>query len=226
MAWSYTSICESPIPDVYIIISANHNDQEEGLSSQVFMTPLGFIPTDVELAKSIEVQGVIDINERAHDMDHGIEVQLPFLQHAKYDSIERLKILPIIINETTNLEKLADAIKKSLRVLNRKAVVIASTDLTRYGPIFHFVPFTTQIESRIYELDDELLEFIKKKDVNGYASFLDKTFDTKSGLRAIELLLRIIDPSAVRVLRHYTSGDITGDYKNSVSYAAVVFEKI
>ncbi len=226
MAWNYRLITETPIPDVYIIISANHIDQEEGLSTQVFMTPLGFIPSDVELAKAIAKKGTIGIEETPHDNDHGIEVQLPFLQHAKYNDAEKIKILAIIISENTNLKKLSEDIKKSLQEQNKKAIIIASTDLTRYGPLFHYVPFTTSIQSRIYELDDEMLEFVKRRDVDGYSKFIDTTFDKKSGLRTIELLLRMIDPCAVRVLRQYTSGDITGDYKNSVSYAAVIFDKL
>ncbi len=225
MAWSYKSIAETPLPDTYIIISANHHSQESGLSTAVFNTPLGFILPDVELATAIIKKGTIELNENIHAKDHGIEVQLPFLLHAKYKEQEQIRILPIIINENIDLKKLAADIKSAAESLKRKIIVIASTDLTHYGPIFHYVPFTTQIASRIYELDDELLAFVQKRDPDGYAKFVETHFETKEGLRTIELLLRIIDRAAPRVLRHYTSGDILGDYKNSVSYAAVIFDR-
>lgn len=123
------------------------------------------------------------------------------------------------------IKKLATDIRSAVESLKRRVIVIASTDLTHYGPVFHYVPFTTQIAARIYELDDELLSFIQKRDADGYSKFVDVNFETKEGLRTIELLLRVIDRSAPRVLRHYTSGDILGDYKNSVSYAAVIFDR-
>jgi AmmeMemoRadiSam system protein B len=221
MAWTYKSIAETPLPDTYVIISANHHSQEAGISKLVFNMPLGLVQPDTAMIDAIVKQGIIEINEEIHARDHGIEVQLPFLQHAKYDEMDKIHIVPIIINEDINLSRLADIIRATATVLKRKIIVIASTDLTHYGPIFHYVPFTTQIPARIYELDDEMLSLVQKNDVEGYTKFVDAHFETKEGLRTIELLMRI-----VRVPRHYTSGDVLGDFKNSVSYASVLFEKV
>lgn len=99
MAWSYKAIAETPIPDTYIIITANHHSQEAGVSAAVFNTPLGFVKPDIDLAEAIVKKGTIEFNEKIHERDHGIEVQLPFLQHAKSKDVEKIRIVPIILNE-------------------------------------------------------------------------------------------------------------------------------
>jgi AmmeMemoRadiSam system protein B len=225
MAESYKAIAESPLPDVYIIISANHTSQECGLSKSVFNTPLGLVRSDEALADAIAKHGTLPINEAVHARDQGIEVQLPFLIHAKYTQMDHLRILAVIINETVDLERAANDIKAALKQLGRNAIYIASTDLTHYGPVFHYVPFTTEIQARVYELDDEMLDIIKRQDADKYAAFIAKQFPVMEGLRTIELLLRLAGHCAVRVMRHYTSGDIVADYKNSVSYAAVIMDE-
>ena len=225
MAWSYKAIAEAPVPDVYIIISANHTSQESGMSKSVFNTPLGLLRSDEALADAIAAHGTLDVNEAAHSRDQGIEVQLPFLIHAKYQSMEHIHILGILINETIDLSRVASDIKAALTQLGRSAIIIASTGLTHYGPFFHYVPFTTQVQARIYELADELLELIRRQDPTQYTAYVAKQFPKAEGLRTIELLMRLVERCFVRVMQHYASGDILADYKNSVSYAAIVFEE-
>lgn len=226
MAWSYKAIAETPLPDVYIIISANHTSQECGVSKAVFNTPLGIVRSDEALADAVAKRGTLPVNEMIHARDHGIEVQLPFLLHAKYTEIEHINILAVLVHETVDLKRAAADIRAGLEQLGRKAIIIASADLTHYGPVFHYVPFTTEIQARIYELDDELLELMRRRDPDKYAEFVHKQFPNAEGLRAIELLMRLVERYTVRIMQHFSSGDVLADYKNSVSYASVVLEEL
>jgi AmmeMemoRadiSam system protein B len=124
-----------------------------------------------------------------------------------------------------DVRKLALDIKEALVELKRSAVFIVSTGLTHFGPLFHYVPFSIDVPKRIYELDKELIARILSQDADGWRQVVDETMVRMHGSWAIELLLRILKPCDVHLEQHYTSGDVLGDYKNSVSYAAIVFEE-
>ena len=223
MAWAYKAIAETATPDVYIIIAGNHHSEEDGVSVATFNSPLGFVRVDQDLAKHIVEKGTIALNESIHTTDHGIEVQLPFLLHAKAKDIERVKILPIMVSVDTDLKRLALDIKESIIELKRNVIFICSTDLTHYGPIFHYVPFTSDIPGKIYDIDKQVIELIKAHDPDGMRAYLESQFIRN--MRSIELMLRATKPLLAKLEMHYTSGDILADYKNSVSYAAIVFEE-
>jgi len=225
MAWGYKAIAETSTPDVYIIIGTNQHSQESGISMYTFNTPLGFMRIDQELARAIVAKGTITVNEEIHQRDHVIEVQLPFLMHAKDKEKEKVKILPILVSKGIDVQQLALDIKECLIDLGREAIYIVSTDFTHYGPLFHYVPFTLDIQKNIYELDKRVIDTIIKQDAKALREVIHETMIVMHGSYSIELLLYLLRPCIVRLDQHYTSGDIINNYKNSVSYAAIVFEE-
>jgi len=38
--------------------------------------------------------------------------------------------------------------------------------------------------------------------------------------------MRLVERYTVRIMQHFSSGDVLADYKNSVSYASVVLEEL
>lgn len=95
-----------------------------------YLTPLGLLPVDAELAQSIIAANPEHIvaDRSAQLAEHSIEVELPFLQCLEgYGAF-----VPILIGEPSleNCQILSNALIEVLS--GKKALIIASTDLSHY----------------------------------------------------------------------------------------------
>ncbi len=127
--------------DTFVIFGATHS--HFGSAAAVYdkgswFTPLGEIKIDDELAASIikKSKGA-EANYEAHQYEHSIEVQIPFIQYI----FKNAKIVPIMTSPAEYAVRLgsdaAECIKSSP---DKKIVCIGSTDLTHYGPRYGFNP--------------------------------------------------------------------------------------
>ena len=76
-----------------------------------YQTPLGTLHVDIDLAsKIIQKSSYFRFNPMAHDKEHSLEVQLPFLQTLYGDD---LSIIPIIIgtNKTNTIKRIAEVLQ-------------------------------------------------------------------------------------------------------------------
>ena len=109
-----------------------------------WMTPLGEVAIDEELASAVLNRAVAVSDPDAHRSEHSIEVQVPFIQHLFPDA----EILPIIVPPTDQAISLGEAFGDMAKAkASKKIVCIGSTDLTHYGPRYGFVPMGTGAEA-------------------------------------------------------------------------------
>jgi AmmeMemoRadiSam system protein B len=102
-----------------------------------WMTPLGEVAVDEDLAEAVLKSGTAVSDLYAHGSEHSIEVQVPFIQHLFADA----KILPILVPPTDEAVPLGEAVGEIISGDSQKKVVcIGSTDLTHYGPRYGFAP--------------------------------------------------------------------------------------
>jgi AmmeMemoRadiSam system protein B len=102
-----------------------------------WITPLGEIAIDEELAGAVLGSDAAVNDSTAHRNEHSIEVQLPFIQHL----FAAAKILPILVPPTEQAVVLGTTVGEVISRDERKKVVcIGSTDLTHYGPRYGFMP--------------------------------------------------------------------------------------
>jgi AmmeMemoRadiSam system protein A len=67
-------------------------------------------------------------------------------------------------------------------------------------------------------------EYIVKLDSNGFLEYIDKTDVTICGSVPVAILLSMLGPGTKTELLNYaTSGELTGDFTNSVSYFSIAF---
>jgi hypothetical protein len=94
-----------------------------------FETPLGLVPVDEEIAGAlVGADPRITFDAAAHEAEHPIEIELPFLQRV----CPGCRLVPVLMGDDSEetVEALAQAL---LAVLPREAVVvIASSDLSHY----------------------------------------------------------------------------------------------
>jgi MEMO1 family protein len=101
-------------------------------------TPLGEIGVDEELAAAIlkQADGLAEENPAAHDGEHAIEVELPFVKHL----FPEAKIVPISVAPDESAVPLGEIVAGVVKQAAHPVAVIGSTDLTHYGDSYHFTP--------------------------------------------------------------------------------------
>lgn len=206
-----------------VIIGPSHRVRmEETLSVPRvthYQTPLGQVPLDVEFINKLLQYPLFQNVPHAHEYEHSVQIEVPLLQYTQKD----FKLVPIVAGscspETVNR---AGAIMKSL--IDDHTLVIASSDFVHYGNNYGFVPFTENIPEQIKELDMGAYDFIATLDWKGFLDYKQRTGATICGYVPVAILLSMMDKSGKAELANYTtSGDLTGDFSNSVSYLSVVF---
>jgi AmmeMemoRadiSam system protein B/AmmeMemoRadiSam system protein A len=206
-----------------VVIGPSHSAyMEEMLSvprATHYETPLGQTPLDVELIEKLFQFPIFQNLPQAHSYEHSVQIELPLLQH----HFQSFKFVPIVAgscsSETINK---AAAILKSL--VDNETLIIASSDFVHYGQAHNYVPFTENIPERIKELDMGAYEAIKQLDSRGFLEYKRKTGATICGYIPIAILLSTLgEGSKAKLIKYTTSGELTGDFSNSVSYLSIVF---
>jgi len=204
--------------DTFIIIGPNHTGMGRPLSIMtegVWKTPLGEVEIDSELAKQIlATSSYLEEDSGAHQYEHSIEVQLPFLQYFKKD----FKLVPIILSFSTGAtyKEIGRELAKAIKALNKEVIIIASSDMTHYEPQESAQWKDNQAIEAILDLDeDELLRRVDELRISmcGYAPAVSLISAAKElGAKRAELV------------RYQTSGDTTGDYASVVGYAGIIIK--
>jgi len=223
-AWAYKEIAEAKFADTYIMIGLSHGGYPTCLSLNDWETPFGIIKTNKTLGKELVSKG-IPHNEEAHEQEHSIEVQLPFLQFASRDKLNKLRILPITISPDKNYLETAKIIANAIKKTN--SIIITSSDFTHFGFNYGYFPFKDNLKENLYNLDNKAIDHIKKLDSKNFLYYTEKTGATICGKYPIAATLeitKILGAKKARLLHYYTSADIIGDYSSAVGYASLVIE--
>jgi len=202
--------------DTFIILGPNHTGSGKPLSIMtkgVWKTPLGEVEIDSELGKQIlATSSYLKEDEVAHQYEHSIEVQLPFLQYFKRD----IKIVPIMLAYATGAiyKEIGKELAKAIKELNKEVVIIASSDMTHYEPQESAQRKDTQAIDAILDLnEDELLKRVDELNISmcGYAPAVSLISAAKE-----------LGATGAELVRYQTSGDIIGDYSSVVGYAGII----
>lgn len=96
-------------------------------SAEAFATPLGEVPVDTRWRARLVRRGLAMVNDTAHEPEHSLEVQLPFLQVVLG---AEWTVLPIVVGPST-LDRIGRLLWK---VTEEPALVVCTTDLSHYLP--------------------------------------------------------------------------------------------
>ncbi len=118
--------------DTVILVGPSHRGMPlsgAALSSHRFWeTPLGKVPVNGEMnEKLLATSSRFKMSDAAHDDEHCLETQLPFLQTV----LEEFSIVPIVFSDFAphNTRPIGEAIAS---VANEKTLLVISTDLSHY----------------------------------------------------------------------------------------------
>ena len=118
--------------DTVVLVGPSHYFSFDGVAVHArgsFRTPLGAVQVDEDMcADLIAASPHVDDMPDVHAPEHGLEVQLPFLQRLLPD----FRIAPIVMSDFSdaNCFLLADAVTRATE--GRNALVLTTTDLAHY----------------------------------------------------------------------------------------------
>ncbi len=221
--WAYKALSETNTPDLILIIGQSKTDQD-GFTIEPYETPYGIVRVDQAFARELEKKTSLKQRDALFDEDDTVESQLPLLQFVYKHSKTPLKILPILISHKTELKKLAVDIKELLIETGKNAAIVIPTNITSYGRNYNYIPFSEDAHKKVYELDKGALDLISEDKPLEYLKYADEHAMNTQNYLGITLALLILKPKKVLLEQYYTTADMNEDYKNFISFAAVVMK--
>ncbi|MBI3890913.1 MAG: AmmeMemoRadiSam system protein B [Candidatus Wallbacteria bacterium] len=139
----FRAVQESGGADTFILFGAVHVwgvDRPSVYARGAWRTPLGDAPIDEELAAALldTMSGFLVDAPEAHESEHSLEVQVPFLQHL----FPAARILPIMVPPMAEAARLGREVARVVEASRgaKRVVALGSSDLTHYGPNYRFMP--------------------------------------------------------------------------------------
>jgi AmmeMemoRadiSam system protein B len=96
-------------------------------ASSGFASPLGNVPVDLECVAKLRMLPFVEVSDRAHALEHSLEVHLPFLQSV----LGAFALVPVVVGGAT-----PDEMAELLDVVwgERETLIVVSSDLSHYLP--------------------------------------------------------------------------------------------
>lgn len=208
-----------------IVLGFSHHVAFAGASirkAAAYETPLGSIPIDQEACAKLLEHKLFSTVPAAHAQEHSLENELPFIQRAIKGEF---KLVPILIG-SVDASQTREIARRIRPLLDADTLLVASSDFTHHGRNFNYVRFRTDIKNNLEKLAMTAAKPILALDFDGFRKHLARTADTICGRNAIGVLMCALPPGGKgTIARYYTSGDVTGDYANSVGYLSFIFTK-
>jgi MEMO1 family protein len=201
--------------DVAVLVGPSHYVGFDGVALHDrggFDTPFGVVPIAEECAAAV-ARGSQHIHwhPTAHVREHSLEMQLPFLQRV----LPKAAIVPLVMGfqRRETAYALSEAIARA--VDGRKAILVASTDLSHYHSA-----------TSAAALDDKLIQYVRRFDPDGLMSLLESFPEHACGggpTVAVMRAAKILGAADSSVLKYGDSGDVSGDKDAVVGYLAAAF---
>jgi AmmeMemoRadiSam system protein B len=204
-----------PKRPTYIILCPNHTGRGAPLaimSSGEWLTPLGRVPVDSALARLLRRSCHLLMEDaEAHEDEHSLEVQLPFLQR----SVGEFKFVPIAIGVGgySGLESLGHSIAQAVGP-TVPVMIIASSDMNHYEPDSLTRQKDRKAIDKILALDPPgLYEVLRHDDISmcGYGPTI-----------AMLTAAKDLGAQSAELIKYATSADTSGDRDAVVGYAGIV----
>ena len=216
---------EKPYKRIFLL-GPSHHEWLDGASvnteADYYATPLGNVKVDGETARRLAAtNSVFTYRPEAHDREHCLEVQLPFLQR-RFGDVP--PIIPIIIstNDFNKLKRMAEVLKPYLTDEN---LFIVSSDFSHYPSYEDACKVDAKTGKAVESGDVE--EFIATINANA-RSGIRNLATSACGELAIVTLMLMLDHSPVtyevKHLMYQNSGDIDDhDHSRVVGYHSFAF---
>ena len=205
------------LPKKILLLGVRHRPHGASLaivSEGAWRTPLGDVKIHAELAHSLRLNcpSLVE-DEVAHEQEHSLEVELPFLQ-----VLDRgFQFVPVAIGTLryTELEALGKGVARVLQEGPEEILVVTSSDMNHYAD-----------EETTKNKDRRAIQSMKELNPHGlYEVCLEKDI-SMCGLGPAIVMLTAMKEIGVKtgeVVRYATSGDVSGERDSVVGYVGMIF---
>lgn len=208
------------------------------LTRKDFITPLGTLNVDGALVDAIQSRTPDDLfkDEGVHRSEHSIEFQCVFLRYLYPEPIP-LTIVPILSGsfheamergispmELRPIRQFIEALQEAISSLGREVCYIASADLAHMGLQFGDREGVSEYGLRVLSQEDqEMLEYAKKMDGEGFFSSISKEGDRRRicGVPAIYTMLKVMKAKEGKLLKYGQA--FTPETQSVVTFASLAF---
>lgn len=172
-------------------------------------------------------QNAFVIDSRLHEREHAVEVELPLIQAAWLGAT----VLPIEVPLTEDADRIGRETAQQILSQGQRAVFLASSDLTHYGPSYRFTPAGVGAAALNWakENDRRLLDLITDLAVERIVPEVRQHYNACGGgaIAATLAACKVAGATQAKVIRHTNSyetlmGIVGPDPTNAVGYAGVV----
>lgn len=189
-----------------------------------FATPLGDVPLDLEALSQLRENPIFAGPTQAHDPEHCLEVELPFLQKRA----PHARIVPVLIGSQTTLAETKEVARGLSPLLTADTAVVVSSDFTHHGRAYGYVVFPENQDLDLYlkTRAERTAGRAVALDVRGFWHQVEVSDDSVCGAKPIAVLLQLLRHafSGKGQLFHLaTSGEVSGDWHQVVTYVAAGF---
>jgi AmmeMemoRadiSam system protein B len=203
------------LPDTVLILGPNHR----GVGAAValypegeWLTPLGIVPVNPRLNFLLEQHvPFVTPDYLAHQNEHSLEVQVPFLQYLRPD----VSISAICLGHRyfDAVIRIGEGIAEAIKAFGSNVLIVASSDMTHY-----------ESAGAAQQKDALALERVMAFDPQGLLKVCrDQNISMCGALPSAVMLVaaRALGATSAELVCYGTSGDVSGDNRQVVGYAAV-----
>lgn len=205
------------IPQTAVVLSPNHTGRGASIAMYtkgMWRTPLGEALVDPGLADELQkaIPGAKS-DFAAHDNEHALEVQLPFLQYFRKD----VRIVPITLKHL-GLERCREIGQAIGAVLQKRLpdapLLVASSDMTHY-----------ESAEVARAKDRRAIEQLLQLSPEGLYRTVEEGQISMCGVIPATVMLyaaKILGASRAELVRYSNSGEINGETERVVGYAGII----
>ncbi|MGD0282268.1 MAG: AmmeMemoRadiSam system protein B [Dissulfurispiraceae bacterium] len=211
----YSSII---FPETFVLLGPNHTGLGPRLSlmaSGEWEIPTGILTVDEDLAGAIaEEVPAMSRDVQAHEFEHSIEVQLPFIAYFSGNA----RIVPITMMSASlqDCKAIGEGIARAVRHSRSSVVIVASSDMSHYVTDEFARSLDKLALSEVLNLNPEgLYTTVTRKNIS-MCGFIPATIMLYASMS--------LGAHEAKLVKYATSGEVSGDYEHVVGYAGVVIK--
>ena len=191
----------------FVVIGPSHRGYINCVSKRPWETPLGVVDTDTEFVEALD----IETDESSHRDEHSLEVQMPFIKYR----FPRARIAPVMMGQQdyTSAMRLSEKIGEAIKRTKRDVRIVASSDFSHYVS-----------EQKAKSDDLYAIEPLLNLDIKEFYGRIEERRVTACGYGPIAAMVtacKNLGAKTAQLIQYATSGDVTGDRREVVGYAAI-----
>ena len=175
-------------------------------------TPFGTVPIDSRLNVLLRQHvPFVQSDAVAHQLEHSLEVQVPFIQYLCPDV--SIAALCLGHGNYAEVQQIGEGIAAAIRAYGSNVLIVASSDMTHY-----------ESAEAARRKDNQALERVLALDPEGLLRVCRSEHITMCGVVPSAVMLvaaKELGAKQAELVTYATSGDVTGDNQQVVGYASV-----